>query len=197
MDQIFRTMWFALLLAFGGAQAQELSAEPTREDLFKWGEYDSLIREVESWLAVQSSGGTAGADSAELARANLQLGVAYWAIGRKSLGDRAFIRACRLDTALALNGLYATPQIEARFQELAAAERESIRKQAAAQTAARPSPAARPRKPFAWKWWAAGGLAAAGAAGGAWYYYLATLPPLHREKVTVVDVSHPPSGEIP
>ena len=29
--------------------------EPTREGLFKWGEYDSLIREVESWLAVQST----------------------------------------------------------------------------------------------------------------------------------------------
>jgi hypothetical protein len=161
--------------AVRSADAVELSEIPL-EDLFKWGEYDSLIRSLEPVLASQSAGATARGDSLEWARSNLWLGVAYWATEKRPLAEQAFVRACRLDPAIALDRLYATPEMVASFDAIASREREA-RRSALAAAAAAAGPAA-PKPPAAKPWrkrgWAVGAATAVGLAAGGTYLYLSS-----------------------
>lgn len=142
------------------------------EELFKWGDYDSLIHVLEPLVATEPPVGAKGptrADSTGRGRVNLYLGVAYWASGRQEQGVQAFTRAARLDTSLRLDPLYSTPEMEARFAAVLEAERNPA-----------PAPggsggiapgALAPAKPrdYGWVWWT-GAVVVAGAAGGTWWY---------------------------
>ena len=156
---------------------------PGVKELFLWGEYDSLIRSLEPWLAANSAGADGHTDSVELSRANLFLGVAYFATEKPALGDQAFARACRLDTAARLDRHYASPEIVSRFDTIATKERNARRDQAGRAAAGDP----RDRKPgFAWKGWTIGLLTTVGIAAGTGIAYYALT---HREdNVTEVPV---------
>ncbi len=191
----------AVLLAawMGGiclALARHASASP--EDLFKWGEYDSLIRMLEpeasrpGYAAV-----TARADSLEHARALLYLGVAYAATGHPARSDSAFTIAFSLDSAVSLDRFYATPAIAARFDSLAAERRRRRVPIAAPARAPLPSSPAPnryrstglrgPQPERAWLWWGLGATAAVAAGGGAWWYANAHDGTPH-DNVTVIDL---------
>jgi hypothetical protein len=193
-----RGAWaFALLaaLAAGPARADESGATP--EELFQWGEYDSLIRTLEPVLASLSAGASARGDSLELAKANLWLGVAYWATGKRDLAEQAFVRGCRLDPGLVLDRLYATPEIFARFDSISARERQERLAASAAAIAlpegtspaqarnpSAPKPTPADARPWHKRGWALGALTAAGLAAGGAYYYVAT-----RKDDVVINVS--------
>lgn len=184
-----------LLLATGGKpRADELS--PGIGDLYRWGEFDSLIRYLEPWLATRSVGADAREDTLAMAQANLYLGVAYWASGKGELGDQAFRRACRLDSTLRMETLYATPEITARFERISSEVRASRPARPGASSASRPGlppappgPSPGPRRKgdsgrdAGWKVRVLGGLAAAALAAGAGYAYyrLAERKPTARE----------------
>lgn len=171
--------------------------EPSAEDLFKWGEYDSLIRSLEPWLAARSAGADARADSLELARANLYLGIAYWATDKRSLGEQAFVRAGRLDRTLQMDRLYATPEMAARFDSIVAQERRARDAEIAAAATGkgnagvpdRPGPAAR-KTGLGWKAWTVGALTTAGLVAGGTYVILANLKP--EDEVMTVGPDKPP-----
>lgn len=164
-------MKFALLITMlmgTAAWPGEVSA-PSPEDLFKWGEYDSLVRVLEPSLESTGAG-----DSAEMARSNLLLGVAYFATGRPDQAEHAFVQACRLDARVQLETFYVTREIADRFEAVAAREK-----------ARRAASAPRPGRPAAkTKGWWLGGAAAAAALGGA--YLILTLEP-PKPSVTQID----------
>jgi hypothetical protein len=141
------------------------------KELFLWGEYDSLIRSLEPWLAANSAGADGHADSVELSRANLFLGVAYFATEKPALGGQAFARACRLDTSARLDRHYASPEIVSRFDTISTKERNARRDQAARAAAAGDPRVRKPR--FAWKGWAIGLLTTVGIAAGTGIAYYA------------------------
>lgn len=191
-----------LLLAMAWAlppAAQARDLEPGFEDLFQWGEYDSLIRSLEPWLAARSAGGGLRDDSLELARANLILGVAYLATNRKTLGEQALVRACRLDPDVSLNRLYATPEIMARFETIAAYERQQREQQIADGRdswvrhdlkAAGSDRAMARRRGLGWKGWVVGAVATAGLAAGGGYAYYALVD--RKPKEIIIPVLLPP-----
>jgi hypothetical protein len=171
------------------------ASEPASvEELFKWGEYDSLIQVLEPGRPAVHAGSASlatRADSAEEARARLYLGVAYWAKGRTEAGSRAFLQATRLDPDLRLDPLYATPEMAAHFERLAEV---SQRLQSAALPAPAPAPAdgdGKPRKPGRggaspwWKWGGAAGLAVAGTLTAVYFATRSAEPP--KERITVID----------
>lgn len=169
----------AVLLLLAAAPGRAGDPEPWVQELFQWGEYDSLIRALEPWLAARSAGADGRDDSVALARANIFLGVAYNATDKPGLGDQAFARACRLDPSARLDRFYATPEISARFDSIATRERLTRLSAAAPAVPAAPAaaaaggkePAARKRG-FGWKGWTLGLLTTAGlAAGGGMVYY--------------------------
>ena len=91
------------------------------EDLFKWGEYDSLIRILEpvtAGIGLQDGPRTA-ADSAVRAKSYLFLGVAFYATGKREQSDSAFARACDLDPLVKLDRFYVTEEIANHFQAIA------------------------------------------------------------------------------
>jgi len=187
----------ALIGALCLALARPASASP--EDLFKWGEYDSLIRILEPEVSRPGYATVAvRSDSLEHARALLYLGVAYAATGHPARSDSAFAIAFALDSAVSLDHYYATPAIAARFDSLAA-ERRRHRVPAAARApmpavSAAPIPSPYPpaglRAPQpgrAWLWWGLGATAAVAAGGSAWWYANAH-DGTPRDNVTVIDL---------
>src|SRR5688500_16131633 len=110
----------SVLACASGARAESASLE----ELFKWGEYDSLIHILEP-LRASGPGGIGNlatrAASAEEAMALTYLGVAYWAKGRTEAGSRAFLQATGFDRSLRLDPLYSTPDMAAHFERLAEA----------------------------------------------------------------------------
>jgi len=177
-----------LALSFAPCRARADETAPKPEELFQWGEYDSLIRSLEPVLASLSAGATARGDSVELAKANLWLGVAYWATEKRTLAEQAFRRACRLDRGLVLDRLYATPEIVERFESISIDERKERQDSALAAldalgVSAGPSspeggapPGAKPEpavKPWRKRGWALGALTAVGLAAGGTLYYVA------------------------
>jgi hypothetical protein len=190
---------FALILA---AAAWALAAGPlvSAEELFKWGEYDSLIRVLEPLAAAPGylSRAADRADSADRARCLLYLGVAYFAKGRSDRADSAFVSACALDSALQLDRFYVTPAIAEHFRDV---RTEAFRRREE-RTARAPSPgapegaqaplpsgdrpAARLKDDRAWLWWGLGAAALVAAGGGA--YWIATQPSAPREQVTTLDI---------
>lgn len=184
-----------LALAFSTAVRAE-DIVPSLEDLYQWGEYDSLIRYLEPWLAARSDGADARADSVELARANLFLGVAYWVTDKKSLGEQAFVRACRLDAGLRMDQLYSTPEIMSRFEAIAAGERRARESQIEAERARRLEMERRlqdRRKATLWKRWTLGALGTAGLVVGGGYAYYALAD--RKRKVTEIPIAPTGSGE--
>lgn len=100
------------------------NAEASMEDLFHWGEYDSLIRILEKDRA-ESPGVSRPkdqADSAALAKRELYLGIAYFSHGRRISADEALRRACRLDRRITLEKFYVTEAAYDHFEIIAAAE---------------------------------------------------------------------------
>ena len=176
------------------ARAGELG--PTAEDLFQWGEYDSLIRSLEPWLAARSAGADARSDSVELAKANLFLGVAYWVTEKRALGEQAFARACRLDAGLRMDRLYATQEIIDRFEVIAAEERR-LRERQLEDERARLAEEERQkrarRKAALWKRWTVGALGTVGLAVGGGYAYYAMAG--RKPKVHEIVVSPEAAGE--
>jgi hypothetical protein len=186
-----RTFQSALLLVLAlGNAARAADSLPSLEDLYQWGEYDSLIRYLEPWLAARSDGADARADSVELARANLFLGVAYWVTDKKSLGEQAFVRACRLDAGLRMDQMYSTPEILSRFEAIAAGERRVRENQVEAERARRVESDRRlqdRRKAALWKRWTLGALGTAGLVVGSGYAYYALVE--RKPKVREIPVS--------
>lgn len=172
----------ALLSAASGIFA---APAPDGEDLFKWGEYDSLIRVLEP---AARNGSLAelntSADSAARAKSFMFLGVAFFATGEPAKADDAFQKACDLDPDVKLDRFYVTEEIANHFQAIAI---EGIRRRprmpAAASTAAMDAfhgsrngnPATRKdllqaRNGKAWLWWGLGVTAAVAVGGGAMYF---------------------------
>lgn len=172
---------------------------PSLEELFKWGEYDSLIQALEpSRTAAEGEASLRGlssrSDSSEEARARLYLGVAYWATGRREEGTRAFAMATRLDSGLGLDAYYATPEIAARYEQIAEAVRRSAptargpQERGFGERSQAPGIAlqAAPPRSRAWIWWTgAATAAAAGAAAGTYIFMRLNEAP--KETITIID----------
>lgn len=168
------------------------------EDLFRWGEYDSLILILEPARSgadsVRSSGLATRQDSAGEAMARMYLGVSYWAKGRQEEGARAFGIANRLDSSLRLDPLYTTPEMALRFSQIAAAARRPdsgaprspVVPTAASEGAdlpARPG-TGKPGRRRAWWTGAAAAVTATGAVAG---YYLVRSGRKPREVTHTID----------
>ena len=198
-----RRSWVsALLLAANGllsiASAASASA-PSPEDLFKWGEYDSLLRVLEPDLA-ESRGDKefSRLDSILRAKTLLYAGVAYYATGKRGQADDAFTRACDLDSAIRIDPFYVSREIAGYFEGVAAAgaRRRNAKRsgqEAPANRAARDDSARRSgnlkvaeRQGRAWLWWSLGSMAALAGGGGAYYLITRDLPP--DEHVTTMDL---------
>ncbi|MDQ3001529.1 MAG: tetratricopeptide repeat protein [Fibrobacterota bacterium] len=170
------------------------------EDLFKWGEYDSLIRMLEP----ATRNGTlaelkTSVDSAARARSFMFLGVALFATGKPAKADNAFQKACDLDPEVKLDRFYVTEEIANHFQAIAMEGiRRRPRKSAAASTVAMDAaPGSRDGNPGsrnhrleaqngkAWLWWGLGVTAAVAVGGGAMYF--AGRDEGGKDSVTVID----------
>jgi len=196
------------LLAWA-ASAPRASGPPARgEDLFKWGEYDSLIHLLDP--AVRDKGSAMDrADSLEQAKSLLFLGVAFCATGKRERADEAFSRAVELDPAVELDRFYVTEEIANRFQATAlrALRRHPVAivpvssAPSPAPQAAEPRPSVPPptRPPRAaalarerghpWAWIGVGAAAALTAAAG--YYLFADHGGPPPDDVTRIDLSKP------
>jgi hypothetical protein len=183
------------LLACGAYGATGTSV--TADELFRWGEYDSLIRVLEPIIRGPDSDTLA--DSTDRARSRLYLGVAYFARGRMDRADTAFRSGCAMDAGLELDKFYVTPAISARFEaiksedgrrrlELDAVARTDRAAQAAAPALPARSPAAPPvlKEDRSWFWWGLGAAAFVAAGGGAYLYVYHSSGP--RESVTRLDL---------
>ena len=175
------------------------------EDLFKWGEYDSLIRVLEPATRSGSlSELKTWADSAGSAKSLMFLGVAFFATGESAKADDAFQKACGLDPEVKLDRFYVTEEIANHFQAIAM---EGIRRRPRKPAAAAVSTATidsalgsghgsggtrtdrlQPRSAKAWLWWGVGLTAAVAVGGGAVYF--AGRDEGENENVTVIDVGH-------
>src|SRR5437868_2542656 len=113
---------FIILILVMASAALADAAGPivTTEELFKWGEYDSIIRSLEPMVAAPGfiSQATNRADSADHAKSLLYLGVAYYAKGRTDRADTTLHSAFALDPGLELDRFYVTPAIADHFQAL-------------------------------------------------------------------------------
>jgi hypothetical protein len=189
----------------GGAPGAGAEDPASLEELFKWGEYDSLIQALEPARADADGGAVlrglaSRADSAEEARARMYLGVAYWATGRPGDGARAFTVATRLDESLRLDPLYATAEMAALFEQIAEAGRAPSPGPSSSPAPPEPgrAPAATPghpgmrpaTRPSPWAWWT--GVAVAGAAGAAGTYLWARSWERPQEVITIIDPGRSP-----
>lgn len=166
------------------------------EDLFKWGEYDSLIRTLDP--VVSRPGFSASiisqADSVNQAKSFLFLGVAFFATSKPDRSDQAFTMACSLDSNVKLDRFYVSEEIAQRFEAIAKELRLRRRQQCAA-TAQRPSGNARSAQPSpprlvsrdqkTWLWWGLGVTALVAAGSGAYWYASQTEAP---DNVTTIDI---------
>jgi hypothetical protein len=179
-----------------------LASAPSGEDLFRWGEYDSLIRvlepEIRSGALAQLSDAS---DSTARAKTFLFLGVAFYATGNPTRADEAFRTACRLDPDVRIDRFYVTEEIANHFQTVAmdvhprppAAATGNLKADAKAPVKAGNGPARSDRNPGlkdtrgkSWLWWSLGFTALAVAGGGA--YYLATDQDEGEPRVTTIKV---------
>jgi hypothetical protein len=193
-----RLLLFVFALAAAVLPDQAAAEAPSGEDLFKWGEYDSLIRVLEPENGTEAiHSPRSPADSASRAKSFLFLGVAFYATGKVGQADEAFAQACDLDPDLKLDRFYVTDEIADHFQAIA---KNGMRRRQSRQavTAAASGPAARHQsaqgrpvlknrdgKP--WLWWSLGVTALAVAGGGA--LYLANQAHVPDEKVTKIDLT--------
>jgi tetratricopeptide (TPR) repeat protein len=197
MSRIFAMLGAALALALGTARAAAPAAPG--EDLFKWGEYDSLIRLLEP-AALRSGEARTHGDSLARAKSLLFLGVAFCATGKPERADEAFSRAVELDPQVELDRFYVTEEIANRFQATAL---RALRKHSAARPseaiapgpppakAAAPPAAFAPEPRHGWLWLGMGAAAVAAAAGGGYYLFHAGHGGGTRENVTYIDLSRP------
>lgn len=202
----------ALAAAEAGSAASDSSlpaGSQLGEDLFKWGEYDSLIRVLEPAMAAsvfQSGSGTA-ADSAFRAKSYLFLGVAFYATGKRERSDSAFGRACELDPRVKLDRFYVTEEIAGHFQAIAQNAMRNRESRAALAMASRVmeyrSDGDSTRSPVraftragrtgvrdkgkTWLWWGLGVTALAAAGGGAYYIGSQMEPPSTPTRLTTID----------
>lgn len=178
-------------------------APPAPEDLFKWGEYDSLIRVLEPTIYNGARTEFTRLDSVLHAKTFLYLGVAYYATGKREHADDAFTHACELDSAIKIDRFYVTEEIAGHFEGIAAVLA-SRRRQARIMGATMPSgeypePGPKPAPSHGsrreakvaagdghgWIWWTLGSALVL-AGGGA--YYLLHQHKAPGENVTQVNV---------
>ena len=192
----------ALAIAWGTARAE---GPVPGEDLFKWGEYDSLIRMLEP-VALRTGESATRRDSMARAKSLLFLGVAFCATGETERADRAFARAVELDPQVELDRFYVTEAIANRFQRTAL---RALRRQSGAapngtalpagespqtaprRAAAAPAPAIAARSRHGWLWVGLGAAAAFAAAGSGYYLFLAGQDGGNRDQVTRIDLNQP------
>jgi hypothetical protein len=180
-NSVLRRAVTSILYLILSAACTARSGETTvlAEDLFKWGEYDSLIRlldPIEKGTRLSTA-----ADSANLAKSYLFLGVAFYATGKPMQADSAFVSACGLDSHVKLDRFYVTEEIANRFQTfvLEGIRQRQNRKALAVASAGLASagakavhagPSSRPgrfaREGKEWIWWGLGATVLA-AGGGA------------------------------
>jgi hypothetical protein len=170
------------------------SAPASPEDLFKWGEYDSLIKVLGPFLAESAPGTEATRqDSSERAKTFLYAGVAYYATGKRDQADEAFTRACEFDSRIRIDRYYVTEEIAGHFEGLASAlarRRPPRAPEPADAPAGLPAgredgPGLEERKGNEWVWWTLGSAAVLAGAGAS--YYLLNRPAGSGEHETVVD----------
>jgi hypothetical protein len=167
----------------------------TAEELFKWGEYDSIIRSLEPVVAAPGfiSPATNRTDSADHAKSLLYLGVSYYAKGRTDRADTTLRSAFVLDPGLELDRFYVTPAIADHFQAL---KREAGHRNREGEFGAHATPEpptgngpllqSRAGKSRVWLWWSIGAAAMTVAGGGAYWYAIQPGPP--HPQVLVVDI---------
>lgn len=190
--------WIGLALAL--SLEARAGATPT-EDLFKWGEYDSLIRVLEPAASKPESVSrlSSQADSLERAKSLLFLGVAFFATNKPDRADQAFTMACTLDPEVKLDRFYVTEEISARFQAIL---RESLRRRQQEEALEAAKSGGMARSPNAgkqgalrqggndkaWLWWGMGVSALVAAGGGAFWY---ASRDAEAENVTTIDIRNP------
>lgn len=157
----------------------DLPAPADYEELYRWGEYDSLIRLLEPRLLAapgDSSRNIPDAERSRAASAHLALGVAYWAGGREAEASLAFAHALRLDPDQRLDPLYSTPDMVLRLESLAEEERtRSVTAPAPVSRAGPLEPKLGRKGPSGWLLWT-GAAVATGLAGWGAYYFAADRP---------------------
>jgi hypothetical protein len=173
----------------------------TTEELFRWGEYDSLIRALEPLTQAPgfAKGAVTRADSSDRAHSLLYLGVAYYAKGRTARADSAFRQACALDSGVAMDKFYVTQAISTHFDAIRVEDLRGRLERDARTRAIRPVSGAT-RAPDAgkrpdqsvwkqdrnWVWWGLGTAAAVAAGGGVYWYAVQSSGP--HESITTLDV---------
>jgi hypothetical protein len=179
-------LWIAIAALGLIARAAARPLPKDADDFFKWGEYDSLANRLETWMAIASAP-TEPPDSANLAKANLYLGVAYYAAGKSSQSDSAFLRACRFEKGVKLDKFYVTGEMASRFDALVSTF--------SAKTEPPPPPKPGSSAPAAstskgremgWIWFGSGAVIAITA--GTVYYFISQKSPPKAATTTVVDV---------
>lgn len=199
---MYSRLWRTVAALLAG-MAYATASDP--ENLFKWGEYDSLIQILappsDTGLTPDAASRTS-VDSMRAARNQLMLGVAYYAVGRRAKSDAAFRHALRLEPEIELDKFYVSPEIFSRFTGIAGEGRaaDPAKTEAASRAAAQRSvppeePSPRTARPspqaifphgtsHAWIWWSAAGSAALLAAGGWYWFEIRDRPSDH---TTVID----------
>jgi tetratricopeptide (TPR) repeat protein len=186
----------ALAWAQGAARASGPGI--SGEDLFKWGEYDSLIRILEPAALHPGPTGDHG-DSLAQAKSLLFLGVAFCATGKPERADEAFSRAVEIDPDVELDRFYVTEEIARRFQTTAlrALRKHPVRPVAAATSV--PLEASRPSAPAAsaggrrhgWVWLGVGTTFTVAAVAAGYYLFSDHGGNGNKEEITRIDLSHP------
>jgi hypothetical protein len=196
-----KRMWmaWAIALALGLGTARAGGPPIAGEDLFKWGEYDSLIRVLEPAASAEAR---TRDDTLIRAKSLLFLGVAFCATGKADRADEAFSRAVELDPQVELDRYYVTQEIANRFQATAlrALRRHPASPIAAISAAPAPEAARRTQRPaamiaspahhYGWVWLGMGTAAAVTAFAGGYYFFSGHGGGPH-EEVTPIDLSHP------
>lgn len=193
-----RAMLACLILALASGLDVRAAAP---EELFKWGEYDSLIRVLEPVVTdpAYASGTSTGPDSQDHAKAYMFLGVAFMATHKPERADSLFMKAWALNPQLQLDRFYVSEAIADRFyavaEEALRQRRNRTALQASRAMAAQPGTggqarrdggALRDRTGKPWLWWGLGVTAVAVAGGGAYWFSAKDEGP--RENVTVIDL---------
>jgi hypothetical protein len=188
--------WMAFLIFASIRLAMAAEGPSPGEDLFKWGEYDSLIRLLEP--STMNPRPVTGADSLVRAKSYLFLGVAFFATGKPDQADSAFKTACSLDPKVQLDRFYVTEEIANHFQAIAidGIRRRQAKSAMAATTAAMSAKtdAQQGRAPTAsirrdekgWVWWGLGATALVTAGGGA--YFFINRDASQSDNVTTIDM---------
>ncbi len=164
--------------------AYVLSETPLVYDLFKWGEYDSLVKALEPVIADWQNGKIPKnkLDSTEAAKSYLLIGAGYFGTDRLTMADSAFTFVCRLDKSIRLDRFYVSKKMADFFDSTWIMEK--TRGASAVATHTDSNLVRRKSHAHEWLKWGTGVVATAATLGGT--YLILSHPQEKKTTVTTV-----------